>query len=156
LLVVYPVHLNPNVRNTVQQMLAGAERIHLTQPLDYFTFVNLMRKCQLILTDSGGVQEEAPSLGKPLLVLRKLTERPEAFQAGLSKVVGNSRRAIVDQASLLLTDEAAYRRMVSCGNPFGDGRAAERIAAALGRWAARRTPMLEADEEFSPTVALGS
>ena len=150
LLVVYPVHLNPNVRRTVMSILRGAPRIHLTEPLDYFTFVNLMRRSHIILTDSGGVQEEAPTLGKPLLVLRKLTERPEAFRAGLSKVVGNSRVAIVGETGRLLEDERAYREMVSLDNPFGDGRAAERIIAALGRWASGRSPLLEPAEEFLP------
>jgi UDP-N-acetylglucosamine 2-epimerase (non-hydrolysing) len=155
LLVVYPVHLNPNVRKTVMSILAGAQRIHLTEPLDYFTFVNLMRQSRLILTDSGGVQEEAPTLGKPLLVLRKLTERPEAFQAGLSRVVGNSRVAIVEEASRLLEDEKAYSAMVSPLNPFGDGHAAERILLALSRWASGRLPLLGREEEFSaePAVA---
>lgn len=148
LLVVYPVHLNPNVRKTVMAILADAPRIHLTEPLDYATFVNLMRRSHLILSDSGGVQEEAPTLGKPLLVLRKLTERPEAFQAGLSKVVGNSLDAIVQEASLLLQDETAYRRMVSEHNPFGDGRAAQRITRAIERWARGQSPMLEPEEEF--------
>jgi UDP-N-acetylglucosamine 2-epimerase (non-hydrolysing) len=150
LLVVYPVHLNPNVRKTVMTILAGAERIHLTEPLDYLAFVNLMRRCHLILTDSGGVQEEAPTLGKPLLVLRKLTERPEAFQAGLSKVVGNSRNAIVSEACRLLEDDRAYRAMVSSDNPFGDGRAAERILMALERWASGRSPLLDQEEQFAP------
>jgi UDP-N-acetylglucosamine 2-epimerase (non-hydrolysing) len=150
LLVVYPVHLNPNVRKTVMTILAGAERIHLTEPLDYLAFVNLMRRCHLILTDSGGVQEEAPTLGKPLLVLRKLTERPEAFQAGLSKVVGNSRDAIVREACRLLENDRAYRAMVSSDNPFGDGRAAERIIMALGRWASGRSPLLDPEEQFTP------
>jgi UDP-N-acetylglucosamine 2-epimerase (non-hydrolysing) len=148
LLVVYPVHLNPNVRKTVLSILQGARRIHLTEPLDYFTFVNLMRRAHLILTDSGGVQEEAPTLGKPLLVLRKLTERPEAFHAGLSKVVGNSRQAIVEETCRLLEDESAYREMVSLDNPFGDGRAAERITAALARWASGHSPLLQPAEEF--------
>lgn len=149
--VVYPVHLNPNVRGTVMEELGGAGRIHLTEPLDYFTFINLMRRAHLILTDSGGVQEEAPTLGKPLLVLRKLTERPEAFQAGLSKVVGNSRETIVAEATRLLQDDAAYRRMISADNPFGDGRAAARIVKALERWISGVTPMLATDEEFRPT-----
>ncbi len=151
--VVYPVHLNPNVRGTVMEELGGAGRIHLTEPLDYFTFINLMRRAHLILTDSGGVQEEAPTLGKPLLVLRKLTERPEAFQAGLSKVVGNSRETIVAEATRLLQDDAAYRRMISADNPFGDGQAAARIVKALERWSSGITPMLAADEEFRPAGA---
>lgn len=148
--VVYPVHLNPNVRKTVIELLGEAGRIHLTEPLDYFTFVNLMRRCHLILTDSGGVQEEAPTLGKPLLVLRKLTERPEAFHAGLSKVVGNVREAIVAEASRLLEDPAAYRAMVSAENPFGDGQAAQRIVRALERWSEGKTPLLTPGEEFRP------
>jgi UDP-N-acetylglucosamine 2-epimerase (non-hydrolysing) len=152
--VVYPVHLNPNVRKTVMQELGGTGRIHLTEPLDYFTFINLMRRAYLILTDSGGVQEEAPTLGKPLLVLRKLTERPEAFQAGLSKVVGNNRETIVAEAARLLRDQAAYRRMVSTENPFGDGRAAERIVKTLERWKSGITPFLAADEEFRPAGAV--
>lgn len=151
--VIYPVHLNPNVRKTVMEILGGGGRVVLTEPLDYVTFINLMRRAHLILTDSGGVQEEAPTLGKPLLVLRKLTERPEAFQAGLSKVVGNSRESIVAEASRLLEDEAAYRRMVSADNPFGDGRAAERIVKAIERWSAGSTPLLVADEEFQPAAA---
>ena len=150
LLVVYPVHLNPNVRRTVLNLLGGAPRIHLTEPLDYATFVNLMKRCDLILTDSGGVQEEAPTLGKPLLVLRKVTERPEAFQAGLAKVVGNTRDAIVAEASTLLSDKQAYARMVSSENPFGDGQAAERIALALTRWSCGRWPLLDPAEEFLP------
>jgi len=150
LLVVYPVHLNPNVQGTVNALLGDAGRIHLTAPLDYVTFVNLMRRSHLILTDSGGVQEEAPTLGKPLLVLRKLTERPEAFEAGLSKVVGNSREAIVAEASLLLEDEAAYRRMVSANNPFGDGRAAERVRLAVERWFEGAPTLLRPDEQFRP------
>lgn len=148
--VVYPVHLNPNVRGTVMELLGDAGRIHLTGPLDYFTFINLMRRCHLILTDSGGVQEEAPTLGKPLLVLRKLTERPEAFHAGLSKVVGNARETIVAEASRLLEDPAAYRAMVSADNPFGDGQAAQRVVRALQRWSEGQTPLLAADEEFRP------
>ncbi|MBK8176018.1 MAG: UDP-N-acetylglucosamine 2-epimerase (non-hydrolyzing) [Rhodospirillales bacterium] len=148
LLVVYPVHLNPNVRKTVMTLLGDGERIHLTEPLDYFAFVNLMRRCHLILTDSGGVQEEAPTLGKPLLVLRKLTERPEAFQAGLSKVVGNSRSAITEEASRLLENEQAYAQMVSRVNPFGDGHAAQRITLALERWRTGGTPLLSPVEQF--------
>ena len=146
--------ISTNVRKTVMSILRGAPRIHLTEPLDYFTFVNLMRRSHLILTDSGGVQEEAPTLGKPLLVLRKLTERPEAFHAGLSKVVGNSREAIVEETCRLLEDERAYREMVSLDNPFGDGRAAERITTALGSWASGRSPLLESAEEFLPAEFL--
>ena len=155
LVVVYPVHMNPNVRQTVMATLMGSERIYLTEPLDYITFINLMRRAHLILTDSGGVQEEAPTLQKPLLVLRKLTERPEASQAGLSKVVGTAREAIVAEASRLLSDDSAYRAIVSRANPYGDGRAAERIAEVLCRWARGQRPLLEPEQEFQPVVNTG-
>ena len=148
-LVVYPVHLNPNVRQTVMAVLSGTARIYLTEPLNYLTFLNLMARAHLILTDSGGIQEEAPTLRKPLLVLRKLTERPEAFQAGLAKIVGTSREAIVEEASQLLTDPEAYRAM-SCGsNPYGDGHAAKRIMKAINRWAQGKSPLLAPEEEFN-------
>ncbi len=126
--------MNPNVCQTVMTTLAGSERICLIEPLDYITFINLMRRAYLILTDSGGVQEEAPTLQKPRLVWRELTKRPEAFQAGLSKVVGTAREAIVAEASRLLSDDAAYRATASGANPYGDDRTAERIAEALCRW----------------------
>lgn len=153
LLVIYPVHLNPNVQQTVTSLLAGVERIHLTEPLDYLTFINLMRHSHLILTDSGGVQEEAPSLHKPLLVLRKVTERPEAFQAGLSKIIGTSRQAIVTEVSRLLTDPAAYRLMSSGKNPYGDGKASERIAEVISRWSRGLYPLLAPEQEFQGTTA---
>src|SRR5437588_1581546 len=104
--IVYPVHMNPNVRRTVEERLAGIDRVHLTEPLDYFQFLSLLRRSYLVLTDSGGVQEEAPTFGKPVLVLRKVTERPEASMMGLSKIVGTSRERIVEEASLLLSDAA--------------------------------------------------
>jgi len=131
--VVYPVHLNPNVRRTVLAALGGAPRIHLLEPVDYLTLVHLMRRAHLILTDSGGIQEEAPTLGKPVLVLRRVTERPEACEAGVAKVVGTARSAIATEARLLLQDEAAYARMARRENPFGDGKAAGRIVEALRR-----------------------
>jgi len=146
--VVYPVHLNPNVRETVNSMLGGVERIHLTEPLDYLSFINLMRRSYVILTDSGGVQEEAPAMRKPVLVLRKVTERPEASLAGMSRVVGTERVRIVEETSRLLTDRDAYRSMVEGDNPFGDGRAAERITEALGRWSRGLEPLLEDEKEF--------
>ena len=155
LIVVYPVHMNPNVRQTVMTTLTGSERICLIEPLDYITFINLMRRAYLILTDSGGVQEEAPTLQKSLLVLRELTERPEAFQAGLSKVVGTAREAIVTEASRLLSDDAAYRATTSGANPYGDGRAAERIAEALCRWSRGQYPLLESAQEFQPIINTG-
>lgn len=150
LVVVFPVHLNPNVRKTVLSVLDGADRIFLKDPLDYVTFVNLMRRSQLILTDSGGVQEEAPSLGKPLLVLRQLTERPEAFRAGLARVIGTSQATIVSEAATLLNDLDAYRAMTSRYNPYGDGRAAERIVTVLQRRRQGERPWLGNEEQFTP------
>src|SRR5437588_2524426 len=132
--IVYPVHMNPNVRDTVQTRLGNVDRVHLTAPLDYFAFLSLLRRSYLILTDSGGVQEEAPTFGKPVLVLRKVTERPEASMAGLSIIVGTSRERIVTEASRLLSDAVAYRAMSEAENPYGDGRAAARIAESLARW----------------------
>lgn len=149
LVVVYPVHMNPNVRETVLRNLDGRDRIYLTEPLDYLAFLNLMRRSHLILTDSGGVQEEAPSLGKPLLVLRKLTERPEAFRAGLAKVVGTKREDILDAALRLLTDPEAYRSMTRSQNPYGDGRAADRIVETLRNWFTGTQPLLPSSREFS-------
>lgn len=146
--VVYPVHLNPNVRCTVYKMLQGVERIHLTPPLDYHTFINLMKLSYIILTDSGGIQEEAPTVNKPLLVMRKLTERPEAMQAGLSKVVGTNREAIFNEASTLLSDREAYEIMTRGENPYGDGKATERIVETLIRWSAGISPLLEKEKEF--------
>jgi UDP-N-acetylglucosamine 2-epimerase (non-hydrolysing) len=125
--VVYPVHLNPAVRRTVHETLNNVPRIHLTEPVDYLTFIQLMKRSHLILTDSGGVQEEAPTLGKPVLVMRKVTERPEAYEAGVARIVGTDRDAIVKEAAALLTDEQAYLAMARVGNPYGDGRASERI-----------------------------
>ncbi len=146
--VVYPVHLNPNVRQTVEAMLGGRDRIHLVPPLDYFAFAQLMRRSYLILTDSGGVQEEAPAFRKPVLVLRKVTERPEASLMGLAKIVGTSKEKIVREASRLLSDPAAYRAMCDGDNPYGDGRAADRIVEAISRWFAGVSPLLDPSEEF--------
>jgi len=153
--IVYPVHLNPQVRGTVMPLLADVGRIHLIDPLDYLSFVNLMRRSTLILTDSGGVQEEAPTLGKPLLVMRAVTERPEAFELGLSSVIGTSREAIVAAVTRLLTDSQAYRSMTSDINPYGDGRAAGRIATVVRRWCqGERAPWLEPAEQFSVEATL--
>jgi UDP-N-acetylglucosamine 2-epimerase (non-hydrolysing) len=146
--VVYPVHLNPNVRSTVERTLAEAERVYLTEPLDYLTFINLARKSLLILTDSGGIQEEAPTLRKPVLLLRRVTERPEAFLAGRSSIVGTSRAEIVRQTSRLLSDASAYRAMTMGQNPYGDGRAAERIVHAIRRWRRGQLPLLPPEDEF--------
>jgi UDP-N-acetylglucosamine 2-epimerase (non-hydrolysing) len=147
--VVYPVHLNPNVRGTVQEKLSKIERVHLTQPMDYLQFVSLLRRCHLVLTDSGGVQEEAPTFGKPVLVLRKVTERPEAAMLGLSRIVGTSRQRIFDEASALLTNEALYRSMSEAESPYGDGRASFRISTALSRWLHGAHPVLAEEEQFS-------
>jgi len=129
--IVYPVHLNPNVQKPVQQILSGRENIHLIKPLDYLPFVALMDRADLIITDSGGVQEEAPSLGKPVLVMRETTERPEAVDAGTVRLVGADRRRIVFEASRLLDDATAYEAMARSHNPYGDGRASTRIINAL-------------------------
>jgi UDP-N-acetylglucosamine 2-epimerase (non-hydrolysing) len=126
---IYPVHPNPNVRNTVAALLGNNElkNIHLIAPLDYFPFIKLMSMARIILTDSGGIQEEAPSLGKPVLVMRDTTERPEAMQAGTSILVGTNEETIFNEAYKLLTDEVAYQKMATAVNPFGDGKSSERI-----------------------------
>ena len=129
--IVYPVHLNPNVREPVYRMLGGEERIRLIEPLDYISFVHLMKSSYLILTDSGGIQEEAPSLGKPVLVLRNTTERPEAVEAGAAKLVGTNPQRIVEETLRLLQDPLEYFRMANVPNPFGDGKASLRIAEIL-------------------------
>jgi UDP-N-acetylglucosamine 2-epimerase (non-hydrolysing) len=129
--VVFPVHLNPVVQETVRPALEGVPRVHLIPPQDYGTFVRLMKRASFMITDSGGIQEEAPSLGKPVLVIREVTERPEAVEAGTARLVGTSETAIVAAALELLRSPAAYRRMVKRRNPYGDGRAAERIVRAI-------------------------
>lgn len=126
--VVFPVHKNPVVRDVALEMLGQKERFHLIEPLDYEPFANLMNRCYLVLTDSGGLQEEAPSLGKPVLVLRDTTERPEAVQAGTVKLTGTNRQRIYQAAYTLLSDPAAYEKMARAINPYGDGKAARRIA----------------------------
>ncbi len=129
--IVFATHLNPIVQDAVRADLADTPRIHLLNPLDYAPFVQLMARCQLILTDSGGVQEEAPSLGKPVLVLRNVTERPEGVDAGVLRVIGTDTATIVAHVNELLTDAAAYARMAQASNPYGDGHAAQRIVEAL-------------------------
>ena len=128
---VYPVHRNPNVRTAVEKILRPLGNLHLIEPLDYLPFVALMDRAAFILTDSGGIQEEAPSLGKPVLVMRETTERPEAIQAGVVKLIGTRTDDIFREASRLLTDESARRAMSSAMNPYGDGRASERIVKIL-------------------------
>jgi len=125
--IVYPVHLNPNVREPVNRLLAGIANIHLIEPLDYLPFVFLMNRAHIILTDSGGIQEEAPSLGKPVLVMRDTTERPEAVQAGTVKLIGTTVAAIAQNLHSLLTDTAAYNNMAFAHNPYGDGQACQRF-----------------------------
>ena len=129
--IVYPVHLNPNVRRPVEAALGALPRVHLIAPQDYLPFVYLMEQCSLILTDSGGIQEEAPSLGKPVLVMRDTTERPEAVAAGTVLLVGANAARIVKEASTLLDSPAAYIRMARAHNPYGDGHAAARIVEVL-------------------------
>jgi len=129
--IVYPVHRNPRAAGPAHAILAGLPRVTLLDPLPYVPFVDLMRRCKLIVTDSGGIQEEAPSLGKPVLVLRAKTERPEAVEAGTVKLVGSDEDRIVAEATRLLDDPAEYARMARIHNPYGDGHACERIVTAL-------------------------
>lgn len=129
--IVFPVHKNPKVREVVQEELGGLSKVHLIDPLDYEPFANLMHRSHLILTDSGGVQEEAPALGKPVLVLRDTTERPEAVAAGTVKLIGTDEKVVYDEAKLLLTDRDEYSRMSEACNPYGDGRASQRIIQAI-------------------------
>ena len=125
--IVFPIHLNPNVQKTVRGILEGHERIRLLKPLGYTSFCKWLRQSYLILTDSGGIQEEAPSLGKPVLVLRNETERPEGIMAGTSRLVGTDRDAIVREAGILLSKSEEYLKMAHVANPFGDGKASKRI-----------------------------
>lgn len=136
---VYPVHLNPNVREPVNRILRTKEfdNIHLIEPLSYLPFVAMMNRSTLLLTDSGGVQEEAPSLGKPVLVMRDTTERPEAVEMGTVKLVGTNRKLIVDEVSRLLTDKNEYNKMANAVNPYGDGKACERIIDAIENFFAK-------------------
>ncbi|KUK11109.1 MAG: UDP-N-acetylglucosamine 2-epimerase [Clostridia bacterium 41_269] len=125
--VVFPVHKNPAIQALAKKLLGGRERVHLIEPLEYAPFVNLMARCYLVLTDSGGLQEEAPALGKPVLVLREITERPEAVEAGTVRLVGFSRSRIVRETRRLLLDEKEYQAMANAVNPYGDGKASYRI-----------------------------
>jgi UDP-N-acetylglucosamine 2-epimerase (non-hydrolysing) len=136
--IVYPVHRNPNVLEPVTQRLANLPNVLLREPLDYVSFVDLMRRAWILLTDSGGIQEEGPSLGKPVLVMREKTERPEAVEAGTVKLVGTDEDRIVAEVGRLLDDPAEYARMKRVHNPYGDGHASERIARAIREFAARR------------------
>lgn len=129
--IVYPVHLNPNVRKPVKRILSDLDNVHLVEPMEYLPFVALMRRAHIILTDSGGIQEEAPSLGKPVLVMRETTERPEAIEAGTARLVGASRERIVAGVRELMNDDDRYRAMAEASNPYGDGQASARIIEAL-------------------------
>lgn len=128
---VYPVHRNPNVRGPAFEILGGLPNLELCEPLDYRELVRRLERCRLVLTDSGGIQEEAPTFGKPVLVLRETTERPEGVDAGVARLVGADRERIFDEAARLLRSDEAYQAMARAVNPYGDGRAAERIAALL-------------------------
>jgi UDP-N-acetylglucosamine 2-epimerase (non-hydrolysing) len=129
--LVYPVHLNPNVQQPVRRLLGGLPNVILTEPLDYLTFAHVLKRSALVMTDSGGLQEEAPGLGLPTLVLRTVTERPEGVQAGTVRLLGTDPERIVSETRKLLDDPAAYARLARAANPYGDGHAAERIVQAL-------------------------
>lgn len=132
--IVYPVHLNPNVQAPVMELLSGLDNVHLLAPVDYPSFVDLMARSYLVITDSGGIQEEAPSFGKPVLVMRDVTERPEAVTAGTVLLVGTDKDRIVKEASALLDNEQAYNKMSKAHNPYGDGRAGARIAKEVSKY----------------------
>jgi UDP-N-acetylglucosamine 2-epimerase len=150
-LVVLPVHPNPNVSGPVTKLLGNHPRIKLVPPLSYLPFLSHMRRAYLILTDSGGIQEEAPSLGVPVLVLRKTTERPEAARAGLARVIGTASDTIVSHVKELLESKCAHRQMANTVNPFGDGQASKRIAEVLKNWRAGRA-LLPEDQWFIPRL----
>jgi UDP-N-acetylglucosamine 2-epimerase (non-hydrolysing) len=150
-LVALPVHPNPNVSGPVTRLLGNHPRVKLLPPLSYLPFLSHLRRAYLILTDSGGVQEEAPSLGVPVLVLRKTTERPEAAQAGLARVIGTARDAIVEHVEELLRDPRAHRRMATAVNPYGDGQASKRIVEVLRNWRAGRA-LLPEERWFVPRL----
>jgi UDP-N-acetylglucosamine 2-epimerase (non-hydrolysing) len=149
-LFVYPVHLNPNVQVVVNRRLGNIENIRLIEPQPYAEFVALLASCRLALTDSGGVQEEAPSLGKPVLVMRDTTERPEGIAAGTAKLVGANADAIVAEGARLLSEGAAYRQMAEAVNPYGDGHAAQRILAAIEQFFAPSASGAEIEVRINP------
>jgi UDP-N-acetylglucosamine 2-epimerase (non-hydrolysing) len=150
--IVWPVHPNPAVVEVVRRVLDGQPRVHLIPPLEYRKLVSVIGRATIVATDSGGLQEEAPCLGKPVLVLRRVTERPEGVEAGTLELVGTDERTIAAALDRLLDDENAYERMARAGNPYGDGKASERIAAAL--WAHYRggAPPAEFDPSLPPTL----
>jgi UDP-N-acetylglucosamine 2-epimerase len=153
--IVYPVHPNPNVQEPVRRHLSNLPNVFLVDPLDYVPFVDLMRRSRFLLTDSGGVQEEGPSLGKPILVMREKTERPEAVEAGTVKLVGTDCEKIVAESSVLLDDDAEYERRSHIHNPYGDGHASERIAGAILRYfgGSRYTSSLAHTTTQSPSIS---
>ena len=138
--IIYPVHPNPNVKRLAYEMLEGRDRIHLLAPLDYRTLVACLKRCDLVLTDSGGIQEEAPALGKPVLVLRDETERPEGVAAGVAKLIGTDEEVVFDAVKSLLTNSTLYRSMAQAISPYGDGRAAARIVEAISHRLHERAP----------------
>lgn len=129
--VIYPMHLNPKVREIATKTFGNMDNVHLIEPLDYLPFTNLMAKCYMVVTDSGGVQEEAPSLGKPVLVVRRETERPEGIEAGTARLVGTEEKVIYKEIDILINNEQEYKKMANAVNPYGDGRAAECIKRAI-------------------------
>ena len=137
--IVYPVHLNPNVQEPVHRILGGLDRVHLIEPLEYASFVWLLSQCHFVVTDSGGIQEEAPSFGKPVLIMRKETERPEGIEAGIARLVGTDSESIYREARRLLDDPEAYDEMAQARNPYGDGQAAQRIVEVLERRLVRQS-----------------
>jgi UDP-N-acetylglucosamine 2-epimerase (non-hydrolysing) len=141
--IVWPVHPNPSVQETVNRTLRNRQNVLLLEPLDYLPFVDLMRRSYLLITDSGGVQEEGPSLGKPILVLRDKTERPEALRAGTVKLVGTDRAVIVREAICLIDDSAEYERMARLHNPYGDGHASTRIAERIRHHLSSNPPLFK-------------
>ena len=150
---IYPVHLNPNVQQPVHSLLGEKENIYLIPPLDYAPFVQAMAQAHLILTDSGGVQEEAPSLGKPVLVMRESTERPEAVEVGTVRLVGTDKELIIRETERLLTDEQAYQSMAGKTNPYGDGQAAARIVQALQVFRAKQHSEQSKQPDYSPALS---
>ncbi len=129
--VIYPVHLNPNIKKLANEILGNIENIHLIEPLDYTPFANLINKCDIVVTDSGGIQEEAPTLGKPVLVVRTETERPEAVNAGTLKVIGVNKEDIIKEIQLLISNEEEYNKMSNAVNPYGDGKTSEKIVEII-------------------------
>ncbi len=159
--VAYPVHLNPNIQGPVRELLTGHPRIHLLRPVDYEELIALLKESYLVLTDSGGLQEEAPVFGKPVLVLRRDTERPEAIEAGIALLAGVDEHEIVALAERLLTDSVAYQQMAKARSPFGDGFASKRIADILQAWRSGDLPVMDrlgwrGETDLVPYVATGS